>query len=87
TVIATGIGEARNAVIIASSDAVIALAGEGGTLAEIGFAKKFSRPVIALDSWPQIEGLHRSDTPRDAVAMAFNLIASQAGAKEYRWRK
>ena len=38
-VIATGIGEARNAVIVASADAIIALAGEGGTLAEIGFAK------------------------------------------------
>ena len=39
-VIATGIGEARNAVIVASADAIIALAGEGGPLAEIGFAKK-----------------------------------------------
>ena len=38
-VIATGMGEARNAIIVASADAVIAMAGEGGTLAEIGFAK------------------------------------------------
>jgi uncharacterized protein (TIGR00725 family) len=75
-VIATGIGEARNAVIVASADAVIALPGEGGTLAEIGFAKKFGKPIVALDSWPEISGLHRADTPADAVALALKLAAS-----------
>ena len=74
--IATGIGEARNAVIVASADAVIALAGEGGTLAEIGFAKKFGKPIVALDSWPEIEGLRRAETPADAVALALKLAAS-----------
>jgi uncharacterized protein (TIGR00725 family) len=74
--IATGIGEARNAVIVASADAVIALAGEGGTLAEIGFAKKFRKPIVALDSWPNIEGLRRAETPADAVALALKLAAS-----------
>jgi uncharacterized protein (TIGR00725 family) len=74
--IATGIGEARNAVIVASADAVIALAGEGGTLAEIGFAKKFGKPIVALDSWPEIEGLRRAETPTDAVALALKLAAS-----------
>jgi uncharacterized protein (TIGR00725 family) len=76
--IATGIGEARNAVIVASADAVIALAGEGGTLAEIGFAKKFGKPIVALDSWPEIEGLNRADTPADAVALALSLAASKS---------
>ena len=73
--IATGIGEARNALIVASADAIIALAGEGGTLAEIGFAKKFGKPIIALDSWPAIEGLDRAETPADAVALALRLAA------------
>jgi uncharacterized protein (TIGR00725 family) len=77
-VIATGIGEARNAVIVASADAVIALAGEGGTLAEIGFAKKFGKPVVAIDSWAEINGLHRADTPADAVALALKLAASSS---------
>ena len=76
--IATGIGEARNAVIIASADAVIALAGEGGTLAEIGFAKKFGKPVVALESWREIDGLHRADTPADAVALALKLAMSKS---------
>ncbi len=76
--IATGIGEARNAVIIASADAVIALAGEGGTLAEIGFAKKFGKPIVALDSWPEIDGLSRADTAAEAVALALKLAASNS---------
>jgi hypothetical protein len=74
--IATGIGEARNAVIVASADAIIALAGEGGTLAEIGFAKKFGKPIVALNSWPAIDGLHRADTPTGAVALALKLAGS-----------
>src|SRR6266481_6650338 len=77
-VIATGIGEARNAVIVASADAVIALRGEGGTLAEIGFALKFGKPIVALDSWPEIDGIHRADTPIDAVALALKLAASNS---------
>ena len=77
-VIATGIGEARNAVIVASADAVIALAGEGGTLAEIGFAKKFGNPIVALASWSEIEGLSRADTPADAVALALKLATSKS---------
>jgi uncharacterized protein (TIGR00725 family) len=72
-VIATGMGEARNAIIVASSDAVIAMTGEGGTLAEIGFAKKFGRPIVALKSWPEIEGLERATAPREAVDLAIKL--------------
>ena len=75
--IATGIGEARNVVIVASADAVIALAGEGGTLAEIGFAKKFGKPIVALDSWPEVTGLRRADTAADAVSLALRLVSSK----------
>ncbi len=77
--IATGMGEARNAIIVASSDAVIAMAGEGGTLAEIGFAKKFGRPIVALKSWPEIDGLERATTPREAVDLAMKLAAHSRG--------
>jgi len=71
--IATGMGEARNAIIVASADAIIALAGEGGTLAEIGFAMKMNRPIVALQSWPEISRLHRANTPAEAVALALRL--------------
>ncbi len=83
-VIATGMGEARNAIIVASSDAVIALAGEGGTLAEIGFAKKFGRPIVALNSWPEIPGLTRVKTPAEAVDSALALAAEKPGKGSHR---
>jgi len=71
--IATGMGEARNAIVVGSADAVIALAGEGGTLAEIGFALKLKRPVVALGAWNEIAGLHRADTAAAAVTLALKL--------------
>ncbi len=80
--VATGMGEARNAIIVASADAVIALPGEGGTLAEIGFAKKMRKPIIALHAWPEIPKLDRADTPKAAVALALKL----AGARRARRR-
>ncbi|MBF6568778.1 MAG: TIGR00725 family protein [Candidatus Binataceae bacterium] len=72
-VIATGMGQARNMIVVASADAIIALPGEAGTLSEIGLAMKIGRPVIALKAWEQLSGLHRADTPGEAVALAFAL--------------
>ncbi len=77
-VIATGMGEARNAIVVASADAVIAMAGEGGTLSEIGLALKLGRPVVALRSWPQLENLYRADTPATAVQIALELCGRAA---------
>ena len=56
-VVATGIGHARNLAVVASGEAVIAIGGEWGTLAEIGFARRLGRTVVALRSWkPAGEG-------------------------------
>jgi len=54
-VVATGIGHARNLAVVASADAVIAIGGEWGTLAEMAFARRLGRPVVALRSW-QVSG-------------------------------
>jgi uncharacterized protein (TIGR00725 family) len=74
--IVTGIGEARNLIVVASAQAVVALEGEGGTLSEIGFALKLGRPVVALQSWHQIAGLHRAQTPPEAAELALALATS-----------
>ena len=50
-VVATGMGHARNLAVVASADAVIAIAGEWGTLAEIAFARRLGRPVVTIGSW------------------------------------
>jgi uncharacterized protein (TIGR00725 family) len=49
--VATGLGEARNAVIARTADLMIAVGGEYGTLSEIALALKMGKPVIVLDSW------------------------------------
>ncbi len=77
-VIATGMGEARNVIVVASSDAVIALAGEAGTLSEIGLALKIGRPVVALDAWAEIAGPHRAATAQAAVELALELARTRS---------
>lgn len=49
--IPTGMGEARNLVIIRSSQALIAIGGGYGTLSEIAFALKLRVPVVGLKTW------------------------------------
>jgi uncharacterized protein (TIGR00725 family) len=49
--ICTGLGHARNAVVVASGRAVIAIGGGFGTLSEIGLALKMGKRVIHLESW------------------------------------
>lgn len=49
--IATGMGHARNAIIVKSADVVIALSGEYGTLSEIALALKMNKKVICIRSW------------------------------------
>ena len=71
--IATGMGHARNVIIVASADAVVALEGESGTLSEIGLALKLGRPVVALRAWPELARVHRADDPAAAVDLALTL--------------
>lgn len=64
--IATGMGHARNVIIVKSADAVVALSGEMGTLSEIALALKMGRPVISLGSW-DIPGALKANSPEQAV--------------------
>lgn len=72
-VVVTGIGHARNLAVVASGDAVIAVGGKYGTLAEIGFALTLGRPVVVLEPGWDVDGAHRAATPEEAVALAFRL--------------
>jgi uncharacterized protein (TIGR00725 family) len=78
-VVATGIGHARNLAVVASGQAVIAIGGEWGTLAEIAFARGLGRRVIALRSW-QVSGpgamagapgIETASDPSHAVELAL----------------
>ena len=70
-VIVTGIGHARNLAVVASGDAVIAVGGRYGTLAEIGFALTLGRTVVVLEPGWEVEGTLRAATPEQAVDLAL----------------
>jgi uncharacterized protein (TIGR00725 family) len=69
--VVTGIGHARNLAVVASGDAVIAVGGSWGTLAEIGFASRLGRPTVVLEPGWEIEGVDRAATPEQAVELAL----------------
>jgi uncharacterized protein (TIGR00725 family) len=66
--IATGLGEMRNALVVASAQAVLAVGLSWGTLSEVALAMAGGRPVVALDVAPlPLDGVVHSDTPEKAV--------------------
>jgi hypothetical protein len=83
--IVTGLGEARNAIVVRTADAVVAVSGGFGTLSEIGLARKMGRPVVGLGTWElqqqgqAVEAVVEAGGPVEAVELALRL-ASQ-------WRK
>jgi uncharacterized protein (TIGR00725 family) len=64
--IATGLGEARNALVVRSADAVIAIGGGYGTLSEVALALKAGKRVVGLGTW-DVEGVDAVDSPEAAV--------------------
>jgi uncharacterized protein (TIGR00725 family) len=65
--IPSGLGEARNALVVRAADALIAVGGGYGTLSEIALALKAGKRVVGLDSW-DIEGVVAAADPQAAVA-------------------
>jgi uncharacterized protein (TIGR00725 family) len=74
-VVVTGIGHARNLAVVASGDAVIAVGGRHGTLAEIGLALTLGRRVVVLEPGWEIDGTVRAHTPEQAVELALDAVA------------
>jgi uncharacterized protein (TIGR00725 family) len=70
-VVVTGIGHARNLAVAASGEAVIAVGGSYGTLAEMALALRLGRRVVALEGAPEMEGALRAATPAQAVELAL----------------
>jgi uncharacterized protein (TIGR00725 family) len=70
--VVTGVGHARNLAVVASGDAVIAVGGKWGTLAEIGFARTLGRPVVILEPGWDLDGVPRASTPAEAVELALS---------------
>jgi uncharacterized protein (TIGR00725 family) len=77
--IATGMGEARNALVVRAADVLIAVAGEFGTLSEIALALRTGKPVVGMATWElakggrPVEAIVQAATPLDAVEAALAL--------------
>jgi uncharacterized protein (TIGR00725 family) len=70
-VIRTGMGHARNVILVHSSDAIIAVGGSYGTLSEIAIALKTGVAVYGYMSW-EIPGVITCETPVKAVTAAIS---------------
>ena len=75
----TGLGEARNALVVRAADAVVAIGGGWGTLSEIALALKAGLPVVGIGTWEPVldgevaSGVVTADDPHFAVAEALRL--------------
>ena len=68
--VATGLGEARNALVARTADALVAVGGGYGTLSEIALALRAGKRVVGLGSW-EILGMENAESPADAAAAAL----------------
>ncbi len=81
--IATGMGEARNIIIVRTAHALIAVGGEYGTLSEIAFALKLGKPVIGLQTWQLaqqgefVNAIQAVTTAQAAVKLALAQISGE----------
>lgn len=68
TPIATGMGNARNVMVVLNGEATIAIDGAAGTLSELGHALDFHRPVAGLDTHEiALDGFEAVESPKAAV--------------------
>src|SRR5258708_11285493 len=77
--IATGLGEVRNALIVRTADAVIAIDGEFGTLSEIALALKIGKPAVGIGTWELLksgrphQSMLRPPAPPESATTALTL--------------
>lgn len=73
----TGLGEARNTLVVRAADALVAVSGEFGTLSEIAFALKAGKRVVGLGTWElakqgeRVDAFVRAESPDEAVRLAL----------------
>jgi uncharacterized protein (TIGR00725 family) len=83
--VVTGLGYARNVIVVKSAQAAIAIGGSYGTLSEIAYACQRKIPIIGLNTWEIARNgeadnsIIRANSPKEAVTLALSL---QEGIKE-----
>jgi uncharacterized protein (TIGR00725 family) len=78
--IPTGMGEARNSIVVKSSDALLAIGGNYGTLSEIAFALIHKKPVVGLNTWKLVDSegnippIYHVEDPKEAVKILLSEL-------------
>ncbi len=72
--IATGIGIARNAILMHTCDGAVAIGGKYGTLSEMAYAGQLDKPLVSLDSWVFDEKVISAKTAEQALQFLFQMI-------------
>jgi uncharacterized protein (TIGR00725 family) len=81
----TGMGEARNVLVVRCADAVVAVGGEYGTLSEVALALQAGIPVVGLGTWQLAKGgrpvtaVVEAASAREAADTALRLAARRRG--------
>jgi hypothetical protein len=72
--VVTGLGHARNLLVVANGDAVVAVDGAAGTCSELGYAGVFDRPTAAIGAveLPWVESV---DDALEAVAFVEEAVS------------
>ena len=73
--IVTGLGHARNILVVRSSNALIAVEGGFGTLSEISIALKLKKPVIGLNTWDVSKEIIKARNAAEAVSLAISSLS------------
>jgi uncharacterized protein (TIGR00725 family) len=96
-VVPTGMNYARNTLLVAMADVVVAVGGGSGTLSEIALAWQHGKPIVALDlgeGWSaRLAGerldhrrddlLHRATSAEEAVRLAVLLVGTREGSRGF----
>jgi uncharacterized protein (TIGR00725 family) len=76
-IVATGMGQGRNVLVVRSASAVIGVGASWGTLSEIALARRLGRPVVWLLGWTvdgPVDPVPTAATPEEAVATALSAL-------------
>lgn len=74
--IPTGLGYARNALVVQSSQLIVAIDGKTGTLSELAFALTYGKPIIGFETWDVDTRIQRAKSREELL----NLITHQMRA-------
>lgn len=80
-IIPTGLGYARNILVVRACDVIVAVSGKYGTLSEIAFALNEEKVVLGIGTW-DIKGVRKVKSPKDAIGRIKNEKLKMINKKE-----